>query len=201
MLKWKWILMGAGASLLMYGCSAKEAAAPSAPPQETWAPEAAKAAEASGMQDLYKLRNPLIGDVSADGRLVDAAKHQFGVTNSSTIELVTQKEPYELILHFKKEPDYEAMKRSAVVLLSLIDNCGIVSWDYPLKQSGTASAISVDSQAASKLAGVVDIKSYSQTSEHVEELLSLLHNMPDTSDDGIHPVTEASKPEPVTGCG
>lgn len=201
MLKWKWIVMGAGASLLLYGCSAKEAAIPSAPPQETWAPPAAKTTGAADVQDLCKLRNPLIGDASADGRLVDAAKHQFGVTDSSTIELVTQKEPYELILHFKKEPDSEAMKKSAVVLLSLIDNCGIVSWDYPLGQSGTVAAISVDSQAASKLAGVDDIKSYSQTSGKVEELLSLLNKTPDASDDGIHPVTEASKAAPVTGYG
>ena len=193
MLKWKLILIAAGASLAMYGCSAKT---PAPPPGRT---DSAHVPAPEDAQNLFKLRTPLIGDAPADGKLADAVKNQFGITESSTLELMTEKEPYELILHFTEEPDPEAMKKSASLLLGLIDNCGIVSWTYPIDSNGVSTTLSMDVRAASKLAGVDDIKAYSQTEGKVWELLELLSAEP--AEAAAEPAVKAGEPKYNTGFG
>lgn len=189
MSKWKWVFVAVGASLLMYGCAAgtppaspTEAAQTKTEAEQTESAQTEHAqtepgqmqADTAQAKELFENRNPSIGDAVADGKLVEAVKKQYRITESNTIELQTAQEPYELILHFDQAPDQACMKRSAIVLLSLIDNSGIVSWDYP-DASGIRTAFSMDVKAASHMAGADDIKAYSQSEEKVGELLSLIN--------------------------
>lgn len=190
MSKWKCVFIAAGASLFMYGCSADKTASSAAQTKDVQTSteaaqtpggvqaEAAQTSEGSQQaaaeavsKELFENRNPSIGDASADGKLVDTVKKQLNITESSTIELQTGQEPYELELHFTEKPDQACMKRAAVVLLGLIDNCGIVSWDYP-DSGGISATFSMDAKAAAQMIGVEDIKAYSQSPEKVNELLT-----------------------------
>lgn len=192
MSKWKCVLIAAGASLLIYGCSADQPASSPASAKDVQASTEAEqaqgedgqtdgsqaSAEAAQTQagaeavskELFEDRNPSIGDASADEKLVDTVKRQFNITESSTIELQTGQEPYELELHFSSEPNQACMKRAAITLLGLIGNCGIVSWDYPDSGGGVAT-FSIDAKAAAQMIGAEDIKAYSQSPEKVKELL------------------------------
>lgn len=192
-----------GAADAAAGGAAEAAAGGTAAAAAGGAADAAGSGDTAGAQGLCELRNPMIGDASADGKLVTAVKQQFGITEISTMELKTDKEPYELVLHFATEPDSQSMEKAAAVLLSLIDNCGKVTWDYYDDQSSVATAlttVSMDVQSASRLAGVDDIKSYSRTAGTVGELLGLLEN-PHASARETTPADTAPQEAPVSGFG
>ena len=85
-------------------------------------------------QELYDLRNPYIGDASADSALLNALniKENLG---SFTIKLETQAEPYILRLNFADEITdatmfNTAMNAYAMLLLALIDNASEIQWCY-----------------------------------------------------------------------
>ncbi|MCC8025597.1 MAG: DUF4825 domain-containing protein [Clostridium sp.] len=113
-------------------------------------------------EDMLKARNPYIGDASADGRLISLVKNYCDIQESSVMELQTTEQPYGLTLHFQEEPDNIAVQKASLLLISLIDNCHSVSWDYPLDSAGNKEYFYLPVFFASRLAGDGAVKSYAE---------------------------------------
>ena len=130
-------------------------------------------------QVLYDLRNPYIGDASADSALLQAMDiyNQLG---SFTIELETQAEPYILRLNFADEITdatmfNTAMNAYAMLLLALIDNASEIQWRYNYTDistggSGIFTGSLTTADATIALTGS-DIKSYGQSVDKLQQLL------------------------------
>lgn len=129
--------------------------------------------------DLYKAKNPYIGDASADGKLSGTLGISMEL-GSFKNELQTSHEPYGWTLKFEKSASNsmvfeERMKAYACVLTALTDNLGQVSWIYtveleqgPAERTGTMTA-----QDCSEYLGA-PVKSFGGSPEQVQELLDIL---------------------------
>ena len=101
---------------------------------------------ASVAQRLFSLRNPYVGDVAADGKLLDALG--VGDLGNYKLELFTAERPYILQINFQNEPSNPdalgaAMFEPATLLLSLIDNLEEIRWTYPKTQDGKPTLVTV----------------------------------------------------------
>lgn len=136
---------------------------------------------------LYESRNPYVGDVSANGRLMGAIEQVYGdlsVYGTATTQLLTAAEPYTYILHFElfgqsaKDREEQTklldddMWRRAVLFLALTDNCGEVRWDYSV--SGELITHYVSVRDAEENLSISDLKAYGGSAEKVAELLKKL---------------------------
>jgi len=129
--------------------------------------------------ELYRARNPYIGDASADGRLsgILGISRELG---SFKNELQTSGEPYGWTLDFEESTHNSAvfeerMKAYACVLIALTDNLGQVSWNYtveleqgPVRRHGTMTEEECD-----KMAGA-PVKTFADSPEMVEQLIQRL---------------------------
>ena len=105
---------------------------------------------------LYSVKNPYVGDISADGKVLRAIEEvRPGSVYAGKTELQTSEEPYEY--HFLLEQNKETLKvktgteesklnqemsRTAVLMLALIDNLGEVQWNYALiAEDGTENDV------------------------------------------------------------
>ena len=129
--------------------------------------------------ELYRARNPYVGDAPADGRLagtLEIARRAGNFTN----ELRTSSEPYGWTLHFqdsvRNSQMMEAdMKSYACVLLALTDNLGEVAWTYTVETAqGTAERRGglTEQEASGYLEE--DVKAFGASPRKVQELLDLL---------------------------
>lgn len=126
--------------------------------------------------ELYKAKNPYIGDVSANGRLagiLGMGQELGGFKN----ELQTTREPYGWILKHedsvRNSAVFEAkMKDYGCVLLALIDNLGEITWVYTVEAEDRAierrTVLTV--QEASEYLDA-PVKSFGESPETVQELL------------------------------
>lgn len=126
---------------------------------------------------LYSLRNPYVGDASADGKLLRALNIEGELGNYNT-ELFTSNEPYTLRINLKGETgsaEHAAMVRDSYVLLALIHNLDTVRWDYTL--NGNHSSFSLDAAAVNGVLeqdGLPDIKTCGASVENLQTLLNWL---------------------------
>jgi len=146
-------------------------------------------AETQAAELLYEARNPYVGDVSADGKLlraiVQARPDSLFADLAYKTELQTSEEPYEF--HFLLETDVtggtvldQDLSATAVLMLALTDNLGKVQWQYTaLMDDGTEDQIIsyVDIDQAQSLLGVDNLKAYAESPEKVRELLELVQQM------------------------
>lgn len=133
-------------------------------------------------EELYEVRNPYIGDVSAEGRLLrkiyEALPENTVAETAFKTELQTTKEPYEF--HFLMEPGQEQipteeeMKRAAVLMLALTDNLGVVRWTLVSPEGIPLAEEMLDAETSAELLGVEDIKELGSSPERVQTLLELL---------------------------
>ena len=142
---------------------------------------------------LYSVKNPYVGDISADGKVLRAIEEvRPGSVYAGKTELQTSEEPYEY--HFLLEQNKETLKvktgteesklnqemsRTAVLMLALIDNLGEVQWNYALiAEDGTENDVLytsyVDIDSAQQWLGVDNIKAYAESPEKMQEFLDLL---------------------------
>ena len=142
---------------------------------------------------LYSVKNPYVGDISADGKVLRAIEEvRPGSVYAGKTELQTSEEPYEY--HFLLEQNKETlevktgteesklnqeMSRTAVLMLALIDNLGEVQWNYALiAEDGTENDVLytsyVDIDSAQQWLGVDNIKAYAESPEKMQEFLDLL---------------------------
>lgn len=133
-------------------------------------------------EELYEVRNPYIGDVSAEGRLLrkiyEALPENTAAGTAFKTELQTTKEPYEF--HFLIEPGQEQiptegeMKEAAVLMLALTDNLGVVRWTLVSPEGILLAEEMLDAETSAELLGVEDIKELGSSPERVQTLLELL---------------------------
>lgn len=133
--------------------------------------------------ELYRARNPYIGDVSANGRLAGILRmgEQLGGFKS---RLQTTQEPYGwTLIHedsVRNSAAFESRMRDyACVLLALTDNLGEMTWIYTVEtvEGAVERATVWTEEEASEYLGA-PVKSFRESPEKVQELLDLLE-LPD----------------------
>lgn len=126
--------------------------------------------------ELYKAKNPYIGDASANGRLAGILQigEQLGGFKN---ELQTAAEPYGWTLRYEDSvrscAAFESrMKDYGCVLLALIDNLGEIAWVYTAEtEDGCMERETVLTvQEASEYLDA-PVKSFGESPEKVQELL------------------------------
>ena len=134
---------------------------------------------ASATMELYAVKTPYVGDISALNRVANALgiQSQYGSYRNS---LQTAQEPYGWTLEFS-DPYMEeqsgrldsAMEsRLAVLMLALVDNLGEVSWTYRT-QDGAAKTRTVTLADAN--AGLPQsVKAYAASPAELQQLWDLL---------------------------
>lgn len=135
---------------------------------------------------LYSLRNPYVGNNSADSALLSAVMGEE--LGDYTVELFTSQEPYALQVNLKETQDDpnaadQTMENHAFVLLALIDNLGEVRWTWPEDDGSTHtdSCTQQDADAALSLSsstilqGRTGIKDFSGSPQDVQDLLNFLN--------------------------
>lgn len=127
---------------------------------------------------LFEHKNPYVGNMSANGRLLTDLKVGRVLGNFKN-ELQTRKEPYGYTLLFEEAVKAEAqedfdstMKKYALCMLALIENLSKVSWKYTLEEDGKESTVTqnITREEASKLLGS-DIKGYGASAAEIQNLL------------------------------
>lgn len=132
-------------------------------------------------KQLFDAQNPYIGDAPADGTLLKilGIQEKFG---DYTLELETEKTPYILRIAFTDEISYQGLNdsrmfKNAALLLALIDNADEIQWSCPTVEHGRKNLITVYyNQQNLDLIGIMDIKSYGETAEKVQELIDILES-------------------------
>lgn len=128
---------------------------------------------------IYEARTPYLGDAVAAGRLTGLLKRYYGIEESHTTELQTKYQPYGLTLHFEEEADNAAMQKMAAALISLIDNCSSVSWDYPTDAEGNHARFYLSYEALPQTLDEVagHIKEYADSEAGFQTLLDQLETV------------------------
>ena len=129
--------------------------------------------------ELYRARNPYIGDASADGRLSGT----LGISRelgSFKNELQTSGEPYGWTLNFEESTSNSAvfedrMKAYACVLIALTDNLGQVSWNYTveLEQGPVLRHGTITEEECDEMVGA-PVKTFADSPEGIEQLIKQL---------------------------
>lgn len=129
--------------------------------------------------ELYRARNPYIGDASADGRLSGT----LGISRelgSFKNELQTSVEPCGWTLNFEESTPNSAvfeerMKAYACVLIALTDNLGQVSWNYTveLEQGPVWRHGTITEEECGKMTGA-PVKTFADSPEGIEQLIERL---------------------------
>lgn len=145
---------------------------------------------------LYDSYNPYVGDISADGKVIQAIRGVlpgFAQITAFQIELQTSEEPYQF--HFvlekkgveevkltaeQEEQLYGTMVPAATLMMALIDNLGEVKWSWLEEEEYSASEVSViwDVESAEMRYGIQNLKSYGTSLEKVQELVDILRDNP-----------------------
>ena len=128
---------------------------------------------------VYGARNPYVGDVSADGRLVQALG-MTGTVGGATTQLQTSSEPYGWNFHFtdsvKNSARFEEMMRNyACVLIAMTDNLSEVGWTYTVElNEGAVERTSGITQEECDAYVGSPVKGFAESPEKVQELLDIL---------------------------
>lgn len=116
--------------------------------------------------NLYAAYNPYIGDMSADGKVVQAL-NMTAYTGNFKNELQTSQEPYAWKMIFennfssnREKAFEERLKQYAYLYLSQIGNLGEVVYEYQV--DGETKQLTVTSSEATEFAGC-DIKEVGKT--------------------------------------
>ncbi|RDU24804.1 DUF4825 domain-containing protein [Anaerosacchariphilus polymeriproducens] len=128
------------------------------------------------IKEIYEAKNPHIGDNSADSKLVELLMNYYKINDKYTIELITDKRPYILILHFDSEPDKIKMLDISSCLLALVDNCNEVRWDYEKNKELNTEYVKVKESDVNKNLDMKSVKEYSQSLEKFNLLLEKLED-------------------------
>ena len=129
-------------------------------------------------RELYQLRNPYIGDVSANSRILSSLLSNE-VSVPFHMELETRETPYVLRVIFEEMPENPAkldswMSGQGLMILALIDNADEVQWAYPLEMGGEP-VVSSARVTREDLFTALDLapETFQQTPEIIDLLLAL----------------------------
>ena len=136
------------------------------------------------VSDLYQSRNPYVGDTSADGRSVQAARAVLGINDGALLsygtQLQTSKEPYgwtflnvQISSSDNVERLQQEMKQLGCLLIAVTDNLGYVSFEYSVdgaENSDGSTTLTVTEADADAMAGQ-SVKAMAQTPAGLQELI------------------------------
>lgn len=153
-------------------------------------------------EQLYALKNPYVGDASADEKLFREILREMGLSSyddfwdSYSISLETEEEPYAMWIEFTQIPqDTQSteihMADCGNLLLALIDNLSEVRFTYPT-EIREKIAVETDADAGTEIEGESitlhwnleaaktnlwgnDVKSYGESEESLANLLMLMN--------------------------
>lgn len=139
------------------------------------------------VSDLYQSRNPYVGDTSADGRSVQAARAVLGINDGTLLsygtQLQTSKEPYgwtflnvQISSSDNVERLQQEMKQLGCLLIAVTDNLGYVSFEYSVdgaENSDGSTTLTVTEADADAMAGQ-SVKAMAQTPAGLQELVELI---------------------------
>ena len=139
------------------------------------------------VSDLYQSRNPYVGDTSADGRSVQAARAVLGINDGALIsygtQLQTSEEPYgwtflnvQISSSDNVERLQQEMKQLGCLLIAVTDNLGYVSFEYSVdgaENSDGSTTLTVTEADADAMAGQ-SVKAMAQTPAGLQELVELI---------------------------
>lgn len=139
------------------------------------------------VSDLYQSRNPYVGDTSADGRSVQAARAVLGINDGALIsygtQLQTSEEPYgwtflnvQIFSSDNVERLHQEMKQLGCLLIAVTDNLGYVSFEYSVDGAENAdgnTTLTVTEADVDAMAGQ-SVKAMAQTPEGLQKLVELI---------------------------
>lgn len=139
------------------------------------------------VSDLYQSRNPYVGDTSADGRSVQAARAVLGINDGALIsygtQLQTLEEPYgwtflnvQISSSDNVERLHQEMKQLGCLLIAVTDNLGYVSFEYSVDGAENAdgnTTLTVTEADVDAMAGQ-SVKAMAQTPEGLQQLVDLI---------------------------
>lgn len=139
------------------------------------------------VSDLYQSRNPYVGDTSADGRSVQAARAVLGINDGALIsygtQLQTSEEPYgwtflnvQISSSDNVERLHQEMKQLGCLLIAVTDNLGYVSFEYSVNGAENAdgnTTLTVTEADVDAMAGQ-SVKAMAQTPEGLQQLVDLI---------------------------
>lgn len=139
------------------------------------------------VSDLYQSRNPYVGDTSADGRSVQAARAVLGINDGALLsygtQLQTSKEPYgwtflnvQISSSDNVERLHQEMKQLGCLLIAVTDNLGYVSFEYSVDGAENAdgnTTLTVTEADVDAMAGQ-SVKAMAQTPEGLQQLVDLI---------------------------
>ena len=141
------------------------------------------------VSDLYQSRNQYVGDTSADGRSVQAARAVLGINDGALLcygtQLQTSEEPYgwtflnvQISSSENVERLQQEMKQLGCLLIAVTDNLGYVSFEYCVdgtENSDESTTLTVTEADADALTGQ-SVKVLAQTPAGLQKLVELLKN-------------------------
>lgn len=139
------------------------------------------------VSDLYQSRNPYVGDTSADGRSVQAARAVLGINDGALLsygtQLQTSEEPYgwtflnvQISSADNVERLQQEMKQLGCLLIAVTENLGYVSFEYSVDGAENAdgnTTLTVTEVDADAMAGQ-SVKAMAQTPAGLQKLVELI---------------------------
>lgn len=125
------------------------------------------------VESLYENRNPYIGDIPADGKILRLLREYYGISGTNGSELQTYAEPYWITISFEKKPDDTNTWKLASVFLALVENCSEFRWEFTAENDRIYTYY-VRAEDVEKQLGCENLKSYSDSAEKIAELMVLL---------------------------
>lgn len=130
-------------------------------------------------EKLYDAKNPYIGDVSANGKILRYLKETLDIQNTNGTELQTTQSPYWITLGFTERPETEEMIYLATMFLSLVDNASEFRWEYTDPSTGEILVCYLNERLVNhylteELQIEKGIKEYAESPETIAELWRLL---------------------------
>lgn len=136
--------------------------------------------------DLFKNKNPYVGNMSANGRIANILSISTILGNYKN-SLITSKQPYEWNFIFEENYTLEdstfldkKMNQYSILLLSLIDNLSVVTWTF--SDGSNTYQKSIDIEEANEQIKILKgtelpdgVKEYSVSAYLINELLTMLH--------------------------
>lgn len=139
------------------------------------------------VSDLYQSRNPYVGDTSADGRSVLAARAVLGINDGGLLyygtQLQTSEEPYgwtflnvQISSTENVERLQQEMKKLGCLLIAVTDNLGYVSFEYSVdgaENTDGNTTLTVTEADADVMAGQ-SVKEMAQTPAGLQKLVEMI---------------------------
>lgn len=122
---------------------------------------------------LYEAKNPFIGDISANGKILNPLKEYYGITGTSGTELQTYEEPYWITLSFDTKPDDKKMWQMAAMFLGLVENAEEMRWTF-YDESEKLITYYVTVESVNEYLEGGDLKEYADSAESLAELCKTL---------------------------